>query len=277
MLPWNPPNYRQYYSVAGPYSGQHFTAIKVGDVDGSWTNTVGASFTLKSANRILSNSKNSEPIPQLAASSATTNPAGGVAVSVIVTNFSGVTGVQFSLDWDPSLLTYVGITARGLPLFGSGNIGVTYVDVGRLAIAWDDVYGVGVTLPDGTNIFQINFTGKGTPGISAVNISDLPTAREVVIGISSRIPATLSGQVVLKTTTVAPVINSPLISNNRLNVVFPFLPGTIYGIDHSTNLIDWISVRNPQFATNGFQLQWIDGTGIDSTTARQMFFRVNAR
>ena len=63
--------------------------------------------------------------PLLTVSSGRTNPTGSVSLNIVVTNFTGVTGLQFSMDWDPALLSYTGVTAGGLPLFGSGNLGLT--------------------------------------------------------------------------------------------------------------------------------------------------------
>jgi len=272
LLPWNPPNYRQYYGVAGPYAGQHFVAIKVGDVDGSWTNSAGASITPKSAQP-----KGLTSDPLLTVSSGTTNPTGSVSLNIVVTNFTGVTGIQFSMDWDPALLSYVGITTGGLPLFGSGNIGLTYTSAGKLGIAWDDIYGLGVTLPDGTNLFTINFVARGVPGTSAVNISDVPTLREVVFGTTPQTPATADGQVLIGSVLSPPTIASLSLSNNVFTLVFGYATGVTYGIDYSTNLTSWLSVSSPQIMIEGGTAHWSDDGSLTGGMGKKKFYRISAR
>ena len=274
MLPWNPPNYRQYYSVAGSYSGQHFVAIKVGDVDGSWTNTAGASGTPQ---KVVTHPKGAKSLPLLSVSSGKTNPTGNVNLNIVVTNFTGVTGIQFSMDWDPALLSYAGITTGGLPLFGSGNIGVTYTSAGKLAIAWDDIYGTGVTLPDGTNLFQVNFAAKGVSGTSSVNISDVPTMREVVFGTMAQTPTTADGRVVIASIATPPIIFGQSVSNNVFTVLFGYTPGVTYGIDYSTNLIIWLPASNPQIIINGSTARWSDDGILTGGFGGRKFYRVNAR
>ena len=274
LLPWNPPNYRQYYSVAGSYPGQHFVAIKVGDVDGSWTNSAGASGTPQKG---VTQPKGAKSLPLLSVSSGTTNPTGSVNLNIVVTNFTGVTGIQFSMDWDPALLSYVGITTGGLPMFGSGNIGVTYTSAGKLAIAWDDIYGTGVTLPDGTNLFQVNFAAKGVSGTSSVNISDVPTMREVVFGTMAQTPTTADGRVVIASIATPPIIFGQSVSNNVFTVLFGYTPGVTYGIDYSTNLIIWLPASNPQIIINGSTARWSDDGILTGGFGGRKFYRVNAR
>ena len=274
LLPWNPPGYRQYYSIGGSYSGQHFVAIKVGDVDLSWTNTPGASPGPLSGSP---HPTGLDPYPLLTVSSATTGLGGTVALNVLVTNFVGVTGIQFSMDWDPALLAYNGITVGGLPLFGSGNIGTSYTNAGRLGIAWDDVYGTGVTLPDGTNLFQVNFSARGVAGASRVNISDIPTMEEVVVGTTAKAITSASGRVVIGTLVLPPVIESQSISNNTFTIVFGFQPGVAFGFDYSTNLTTWSPVTNPQITIKGSKAQWSDDGSQTGGMGPRRFYRVTAR
>lgn len=273
LLPWNPPNYRQYYGVAGPYAGQHFAAIKVGDVEGSWTNTAGASPTPRS-NGPHPFDLNS---PLLSVSSGITNPTGSVSLNIVVTNFLAVTGIQFSMDWDPALLSYAGITSGGLPLFGSGNIGANYTNAGKLGIAWDDVYGTGVTLPDGTNLFIINFVARGVPGTSGVNISDVPTMREVVFGTTPQTPTSANGQVQITSVVTPPIIIGKFMSNNVFTLVFGYTPTVTYGIVYSTNLTSWLAVNNPQIVTNGGTARWSDDGSLTGGIGGKKFYRLYTR
>jgi hypothetical protein len=273
LLPWNPPNYRQYNGVAGPYTGQHFAAIKVGDVDGSWTNSAGASVT---PNGVQLVPRDLDPSPLLTVSSGTANPTGSVSLDIVVSNFTGITGLQFSMDWDPSLLSYAGVTSGGLPLFGPGNIGLAYTNAGKLGIAWDDIYGTGVTLPDGTNLFTISFVAKGLSGTSGVNISDVPTMREVVFGTTSRTPTSVDGHVLIASVVESPILIGQSMSNEVFNIVFGYTPGVSYGIDYSTNLTSWLPVPNPQIIINGGTAYWSDDGSLTGGIGEKKFYRVNA-
>ncbi|MEI8041812.1 MAG: cohesin domain-containing protein, partial [Verrucomicrobiota bacterium] len=244
----------------------------VGDVDGSWTNSAGASITPKSAQP-----KGLTSDPLLTVSSGTTNPTGSVSLNIVVTDFTGVTGIQFSMDWDPALLSYNGFTVGGLPLFGSGNIGLTYTSAGKLGIAWDDIYGLGVTLPDGTNLFTINFVARGVPGTSAVNISDVPTLREVVFGTTPQTPTSANGHVLLASTVTPPIIVGQSVSNTVFTVVFGNQANATFGIDYSTNLTSWLPVTNPQIIINGSTARWSDDGSLTGGNGAKKFYRVNAR
>ncbi len=275
LLPWNPPNYRQYYSIVGAYSGQHFVAIKVGDVDGSWTNSLGASATPKVGTKI--DTKGTDPFPLLTVSSGMTIPTGSVSLNIVVTNFSRVTGLQFSMDWDPTLLTYAGVTTGGLPLFGSGNIGLTYTSTGKLAVAWDDIYGTGITLADGTNLFAVNFIAKGVPGTTPVALTDVPTMREVVFGTTAQMPTTADGVIMITAPLSRPAIVGQSLSNNVFTLVFSYAAGVTYGIDYSTNLTSWIPASNPQVVIDGSTARWSDDGSLTGGFGKLKFYRVNRR
>ena len=275
LLPWNPPNYRQYYSIVGAYTGQHFVAVKVGDVDGSWTNSLGASTTPKGG--AGHEMRDLNPFPLLTVGSGTTNPTGSVSLNIVVTNFSRVTGLQFSLDWDPALLTYGGVTTGGLPLFGSGNLGVSFTSAGKLGVAWDDIYGTGITLPDGTNLFTINFTAKGVAGSTPVAISDVPTMREVVFGTTAQMPTTADGLVRIVGPLTRPSIVGQSVSNNVFTLSFSYSSGVTYGIDYSTNLTSWVPVSSPQMVINGSTARWSDDGSQTGGFAKRKFYRVSGR
>ncbi|MCX6306915.1 MAG: cohesin domain-containing protein [Bacteroidetes bacterium] len=77
--------------------------------------------------------------------------AGTVAVPVTVTNFINIGSISLTLQFNSSALTYLSITPD--PVLAS-TISVTATP-GNLVISW---YGPGITMPDQTHLFDINFT-----------------------------------------------------------------------------------------------------------------------
>jgi hypothetical protein len=276
LQPWNPPNYRQYYRVAGSFTGQHFVAIKAGDVDGSWTNSAGASSVPRRSTRFLGSGSQVDG-PLLAVGSAKTGPNGTVSLSISVTNFTGATGLQFSIDWDPTILTYAGITGGGLPFFGSGNIGQTYTATGKLGVAWDDIDGLGVSLPDGTSLFSVNFVATGVAGTSGVNISGVPTVPEIIVGTLARTPGSVGGRVVISSPVSKPQLLARSTGNGGFELSFGHQAGVTFGIDYSTNLSGWIPVLNPRIIINGDSANWSDDGSLTGGNGPMKYYRVNAR
>lgn len=119
---------------------------------------------------------------QFQASTITTKPGETNSVIISVTAFKQVTTVQFTLQWDPTILDFLVVTNFGLAGLGGGNFGTILTLNGRLTFSWDDPSGVGVTLPDGTTIYSVVFKTKGLAGSSTVIIfTDQPTLREVTV------------------------------------------------------------------------------------------------
>jgi len=98
-----------------------------------------------------------------------TNHTGGtVTAAVTVTNFVNVLGAQFTLQWDPTVLSYqsVGNFNSGVTGLAAGDFG-TPGSSGDLTLSWDSTSGSGVTVPDGTVIFTVSFLVIGSPGSSS--------------------------------------------------------------------------------------------------------------
>lgn len=271
--PWNAPNFRQYYNIAGNYTEQNFVAVKIGDIDQSWTNS-----SVGPAKAVLSDRNNPITIKGLATPGILIRPANGipggiVVVSLVASNFTGITGLQFSLDWDPQLFSYVGISNATLPFLGTGNLGTTYTAAGKLAVAWDDVNGTGVTLPDGTNIFQLLLKSTGIAGSSPIYLSDIPTTREVVVGTTAMVPFT--GSATLSIRDVRPTIGNLGVVGTVFSMTFDYIPEKTYGIDYSTNLVNWTTITSPSltFPAAG-KAKWSDDGSITGGARSKKFYRV---
>lgn len=120
---------------------------------------------------------------------ATVAPNGQVSVDVAVNNFTNVISAQFSINWDPSVLTYNSITNITSVLDGvtqAGNIGTPAatgaVGPGQATFSWSLPSTNPRTIPDGTVLFTIVFDGVGAPCSSTdLIVTDDPRDIEVIV------------------------------------------------------------------------------------------------
>jgi PKD repeat protein len=96
-------------------------------------------------------------------------------VDVTVGEFVDIVSMQYSLFWDPSILQYQQTQAYNLSGMVSSNF--NYIPQGTLQMAWFDPNAQGITLPDGTSIYQICFTTLQN-GNATINFSNSPTIIE---------------------------------------------------------------------------------------------------
>lgn len=104
-----------------------------------------------------------------------------------VSGFTTVSSFQFTLQWDPGVLSFSSESGfANIGGFSSGNFGISSVSSGKLTVSWDDpnfaTDGGGVSLSDGSPLFLINFAAVGNTGLhSDISFVDVPTAREVTV------------------------------------------------------------------------------------------------
>ncbi|MEM6320069.1 MAG: cohesin domain-containing protein [Bacteroidota bacterium] len=102
-----------------------------------------------------------------------------VCVPVTVNDFDLIASLQFSLQWDPSVLQFTEVRGFNLVDLTAGNFNTTQAASGRMALAWFDNTAQGVTLADGATIFEMCFTVLGANGTSSsIVFTDTPTSRE---------------------------------------------------------------------------------------------------
>jgi len=139
-----------------------FTAVRTGDVDGCVMNTetdfleleIGTTATT-SCNALVTS----------------------FGLPITVSNFNSVMGLQFSINWDPTILQFQGINASNL--ISGGEINSANAANGELNVAWTDPNASGVTLADGTTFFDIQFSVIDDQS-TTVSFSDINTHQLVV-------------------------------------------------------------------------------------------------
>ena len=120
------------------------------------------------------------PLLELSAAAATATAGSTVSVPVaIVGGFENLVSMQFSMSWDPAILQFLGPQGFNIPSLSAANI-YAPPGSGTLALAWTDNNYTGVTVPDGTVMFQLDFQLIGSPGaVSPINFTESPVPFEV--------------------------------------------------------------------------------------------------
>ncbi len=110
----------------------------------------------------------------------TTNTTQGsqVCLDVVVTNFTNIVSLQYSINYNSGVLQYNMAQNFNLPGFTAANVGNP--SAGNLTISWlaNDVV-LGQSVANGTSIFEICFTATAANATSNVSFSGTPTPIEV--------------------------------------------------------------------------------------------------
>ncbi len=115
------------------------------------------------------------------ADTITSNSGTQVSISVRAKDFTHIISYQGTLQFNPAVATYAGISYFGLPGLSIGNFGTSQVGSGKLMFNWNDATLIGKNLADDAAMFTVLFDVVGTPG-SQTNIAfvDTPTPVEFV-------------------------------------------------------------------------------------------------
>ncbi len=119
----------------------------------------------------------------------TTPPNSRICLNVSVTGFRNIAGLQYSMRWNPAVLRFAGLEEFNPSLTGLAvtNFGTAEANMGRLLMSWDDSRGV--SLNDGTVIYQICFDAIGTSGQnSVVEFTNQPRAIEIITASQQFLP-----------------------------------------------------------------------------------------
>ena len=80
-----------------------------------------------------------------------------IRVNVKVNGFTDIIACQASINWDPSLLKYSGVSDFGIAFLGEDDFGTTTSDQGHLRFAWDPNDALPISVSDSTVLFSIQF------------------------------------------------------------------------------------------------------------------------
>ncbi len=95
-------------------------------------------------------------------------PGDRVCVDVVVNDFVGISSVQYTIEWDETILQFDGVEATTPPVPGldvNGSFGTTFSNDGMITFSWNSPnFQTGTTLPDGTVFYRICFIALGQVG-----------------------------------------------------------------------------------------------------------------
>lgn len=132
-------------------------------------------------------------------------PSSNECVPVVVEDFGSIVSMQFSINWDPSIISITGVQGfnPAVPdISQNGNFGWENFPVpnaiapGVMTFSWSDNSFTGVSLPDGSIFFEICFDVVGQLGdCSDLNITSNPVTVEIVNTTEEIILNTRDGKV----------------------------------------------------------------------------------
>jgi hypothetical protein len=104
-----------------------------------------------------------------------------VNIDLKVSDFQNMLGMQFSINWNPEVLSFQNVEDFGLEdITLESNFGLDSSSVGRLGFLWIDNSLAGVALPDSSVLFAIKFMVIGNPDAACdIVFSDIPTLIEL--------------------------------------------------------------------------------------------------
>ena len=128
-------------------------------------------------------------------------------VPVYLDNFTNVSGLQFTLQWDTARLDYAFVTMLHPQFFGVGfDTSAATLALGKLTFAWTDL--AGLSLPPNTVLFKVAFRRIG--GAPApISFVDDPTAVAVFDDSFNELPSETHNGLVKALDNTAPVITCP--------------------------------------------------------------------
>lgn len=112
------------------------------------------------------------------------SPGASFCLPISVTNFDDLESIQSSINWDASVLQYDSVTAFNLSDLDVSSFGVSNASSGLIGFSWNDDDTDpfnGVTLADGTVIFEMCFTVIGSVNdMACIVFDDNPIPIEVI-------------------------------------------------------------------------------------------------
>ena len=164
--PGDPFNYPNTISVSGlgaDATNLDFVGVKIGDPSGCNEPLVSPLFTVKADDQT---------------SDCVT---GIISAPVKVEGFTNITGFQFSLEWDPNVLSFVEIVAGDLTMNLFTDFNQNDVASGVLSTIWVDLTLTGVTLVDNSSLFVVHFNYVGSnPNTTDLAFAEIPTPFQAV-------------------------------------------------------------------------------------------------
>jgi hypothetical protein len=269
--PWSAPGFLCYTGLTATLSTQDFVAIKLGDVNDSWI--AGAARPESDTTAITFSGESFAapgPVVRLAWGQHIAPPGQTVRVGLRVHGFTRVTSAQFTLQWDPAVLRFSGLAETALRGLDLENLGLTHLPQGRLALAWYDPEGTGVTLADDAPALTLNFEAVGQAGQSTrLTLTDTPTRPEISVEAAAAGLSWGTGEVHLRG--LLPLTSAQAVRNeDQFQLTVPSVPGQRYVLEFTDTLpaTRWTALPTVEATTGWTRLS------DPAATNHQRFYRV---
>ncbi|MFN0176335.1 MAG: HYR domain-containing protein [Saprospiraceae bacterium] len=133
-----------------------------------------------------------------------------VTVDVLAFNYDSIAGLQFSMEWLPSVLGFVSITNTNAALnIALGNFNTDSTGVGLLSFAWTSASLNGSSVPPGDVLFTLTYSVLGSGTVAFGNNPTQALAFTGTIFPPEEIPLITFGATVSVTDTITPTITCP--------------------------------------------------------------------
>lgn len=124
---------------------------------------------------------------------AKTNKGEQLCLPVKVYNFQDMLSMQYTIQFNPEKLQFVGVVNQQLPYLTTNNFGLHSAQKGLITVVWIDNSLKGVTKEEGADVFTLCFRVKAEAGDDLeVKFTDQPTPfesvnlAEQVVGINTK-------------------------------------------------------------------------------------------
>ncbi len=108
-----------------------------------------------------------------------------VCLDVATQNFTNILGMQFSINYNSSVLQFVNVSNLNLNGLSAASFGTP--SPGVITMTWNDPDVMGITRPDGTVLFELCFTISGST-TSTVSFGNSPTTIEILNSTLQEVP-----------------------------------------------------------------------------------------
>lgn len=80
-----------------------------------------------------------------------------VNIDIVVNGFTDIIALQASINWNPDILSFSGVSDFGLPFFDADDFGTTAADLGHVRFLWEPDDATAVSLEDSSLLFSVTF------------------------------------------------------------------------------------------------------------------------
>ncbi len=105
----------------------------------------------------------------------TAETGGPISVNVRANGMSSLVGIQFSVNWDPEVLEYTGVSNIVLEGAPEQNFNRTQLDSGRIGYLEADLSLLGFDLPDSVVLFSLDFMPRtNNSEVTEISFGEIP-------------------------------------------------------------------------------------------------------